>query len=140
MRDKCFVDTYILIYAMDRSAGEKHTRALELIEQLWSSSEGVISTQVLQEAIIYLRRKVAHRMSARETREALSGFFEWEVFVNTEESILKALDIQERFQTSFWDALILQAAQSAGAAILYTEDLADGQHYGTVRVINPLKN
>src|SRR5256885_3821080 len=140
MSAKCYVDTNVIVYAMDRTAGDKHARALHVIEELWNSREGVISTQVLQEAIIYLRRRVGHRMSARETREALSGFFEWEVFVNTEETILKALEMEERYQISFWDALILQAAQSAGVAILYTEDLSDGQRYGTVRVVNPFKN
>ena len=137
MSAKYFVDTNVIVYSMDRSAGDKHARALQVIEELWNSREGAISTQVLQEAIIYLSRRVGHRMSARETREALSGFFEWEVFVNTEETILKALEMEERYQISFWDALIVQAAEGSGARILYSEDLSHGQIYGTVRVLNP---
>jgi len=137
MSAKYFVDTNVIVYSMDRSAGDKHARALQVIEELWNSREGAISTQVLQEAIIYLSRRVGHRMSARETREALSGFFEWEVFVNTEETILKALEMEERYQMSFWDALIVQAAEGSGARILYSEDLSHGQIYGTVRVLNP---
>jgi len=137
MSAKYFVDTNVIVYSMDRGAGDKHARALQVIEELWNSREGVISTQVLQEAIIYLRRQVGNRMTARETREALSGFFEWEVFVNTEETILKALEMEEPYQLSFWDALILQAAEGSGARILYSEDLPHGQSYGAVRVLNP---
>jgi predicted nucleic acid-binding protein len=54
------------------------------------------------------------------------------------DSILEALDLEARYQISFWDALVIQAAQAAGAEILYSEDLSDGQRYGTVRVKNPL--
>jgi len=60
------------------------------------------------------------------------------VVTNTSESVLRALDIEMRYKTSFWDALILQAAESAGASIVYSEDLAAGQHYGSIQVVNPL--
>jgi predicted nucleic acid-binding protein len=57
---------------------------------------------------------------------------------NTAESVLQALEIEARYQTSFWDALILQAAERSGASILYSEDLATGQRYGSIQVVNPL--
>lgn len=57
---------------------------------------------------------------------------------NTPESVLQALDIELRYKTSFWDALILHAAESSGAAILYSQDLARGQRYGMIQVVNPL--
>jgi predicted nucleic acid-binding protein len=53
--------------------------------------------------------------------------------------IRKALWSEEHFRISFWDALILAAAESAGAEFLYTEDLNDGQQYGNVRVENPFR-
>ena len=53
--------------------------------------------------------------------------------------IVRALLGEERFHISFWDALILAAAESAGATVLFTEDLNDGQQYGTVRVENPFR-
>jgi len=59
MPDKYFVDTNILIYAHDRSAGLKHERARQVVERLWISGHGVLSTQVLQEVCINLRRKIA---------------------------------------------------------------------------------
>ena len=57
---------------------------------------------------------------------------------NTPESALRALEVEMRYKTSFWDALILQAAEEAGASILYTEDLAAGQYCGGIQVVNPL--
>lgn len=138
MSDRYFVDTNILIYAHDRSAGVKHKRAEALIEKLWSSGGGVLSTQVLQELCISLRRKSIHPLSVEETRKLIEDYSSWTIVTNTTESVIQALDIEVRFKISFWDALIVQAAGSAGAPVLYSEDLADGQTYGSVRVVNPL--
>jgi len=138
MAQKYFVDTNILIYAHDRSAGVKHDRARQLLEHLWTTGEGVLSTQVLQELCINLRRKVAHPLPVEEVRHLIQDYLSWEVIVNQPESVLQALEIEMRHKISFWDALILQAAESSGAAVLYSEDLSSGQNYGTVRVINPL--
>lgn len=57
--------------------------------------------------------------------------------MNTGESILEALELEDRYRISFWDALVVQAAQASGAEVLYSEDLSDGQTYGSVRVVNP---
>ena len=139
MAAKYFVDTNILIYAHDRRAGEKHERAREVVERLWDTGGGVLSTQVLQELSINLRRKVAVPLSTKEIRNLVRDYMAWDVVVNGPVSILEALDVQERHDMSFWDALILQAANTSGATILYSEDLAEGEKYGTVRVVNPLK-
>jgi predicted nucleic acid-binding protein len=138
MSDKCFVDTNILVYAHDRSTGIKHQRAQILIEQLWNSGKGVLSTQVLQELCINLRRKAGNPLPLEEVRRLIREYSTWEVVTNTPESVLGALEIEARYKTSFWDALILQAAEDAGASILYSEDLAGGQRYGTIQVVNPL--
>jgi predicted nucleic acid-binding protein len=53
--------------------------------------------------------------------------------------VLEACDLEARYQISFWDALMVQAAASCGAEILYAQDLAEGQKYSEVRVENPLK-
>jgi predicted nucleic acid-binding protein len=139
MSDKCFVDTNILVYAHDFGTGAKHERARTLIEKLWSSGGGVLSTQVLQELCINLRRKTARPLSIEETRRLIEDYSSWDVVVNTADSVLQALTIESRHKVSFWDALKLQAAGSAGAAVLYSEDLAEGQTYGSVRVVNPLR-
>jgi len=138
MPDKYFVDTNILIYAHDSSAGRKHERARELVERLWSTGEGVLSTQVLQELCINLRRKVARPLPVEEVRRLIQDYLSWEIIVNGPASVLQALDIEVRYKISFWDALVLQAAESSGATILYSEDLSAGQHHGSIQVVNPL--
>jgi len=137
MSDKHFVDTNVLMYAHDSTAGTKHHRARTVIAELWDSGGGVLSTQVLQELCINLRRKAGRPLSMEETRRVIQDYLSWEIVVNTGESILQALEIEGRYKISFWDALIIQAAESAGADILYSEDLARGQKYGSVRVVNP---
>ncbi len=138
MSDKYFVDTNILVYAHDRSAGLKHHRAQVLIEQLWHSGQGVLSTQVLQELCVSLRRKSSRPSSSDEIIRLIQDYLSWEVVVNGPDSVVEALQIEARYKVSFWDALILHAAEKAGAAVLYSEDLAAGQGYGSTRVINPL--
>lgn len=139
MSDKFFVDTNILVYAHDSTQGAKHERARALLQRLWESGDGVLSTQVLQEFCINLRRKSARPPSVEETRKLVEDYSTWDIVVNTAESVLQALDIESRYQVSFWDALIVQAATSSEATIIYSEDMADGQTYGAVRVVNPLK-
>jgi predicted nucleic acid-binding protein len=137
MSARYFVDTNILMYAHDSAAGDKHQRARALVEGLWETRAGVVSTQVLQELAVNLRRKALKPLDARSTRDVVSDYLAWQVVVNGTDSILEALDLEARFQVSFWDALIIQAANAAGAETLYSEDLSDGQRYGAVRVTNP---
>jgi predicted nucleic acid-binding protein len=138
MAEKCFVDTNILIYAHDRAAGKKHERARDLLEDLWATGLGVLSTQVLQELCINLQRKVARPLPVDDIRLLIQDYLTWEIVINTAESVLHALEFQVRYRLSFWDALVVQAAECSGAAILYSEDLAAGQHYGDIEVVNPL--
>lgn len=138
MSDRYFVDTNILMYAHDTAAGDKHARAKALVENLWENRSGVVSTQVLQELAVNLRRKAKKPLDPKATRDVVSDYLAWQVVVNGGDSILEALDFEARYRVSFWDALIIQAAHAAGAAMLYSEDLSSGQTYGHVRVVNPL--
>lgn len=140
MADKCFVDTNILLYAHDPSAGLKRDGARQLVVDLWSTGRGVLSTQVLQELCVNLRRKVKPPVPVNEIRQLLQDYLSWEIIVNSPESSVEALEIEERYRISFWDALIVHAAESAGATVLYSEDLAAGQTYGAVRVVNPFRS
>lgn len=139
MADKYFVDTNILLYAHDPSGGVKRDRARQLIEKLWSTGEGVLSTQVLQELCVNLRRKIARPLPVDEVRSLVQDYLSWEIVVNSPQSVIHALEIEVRYKISYWDALVLQAAESCGAAIVYSEDLSAGQKYGAVQVINPLR-
>jgi predicted nucleic acid-binding protein len=139
MSDRCFVDTNILVYAHDFRQKRKHERARALVQELWETGRGLLSTQVLQELCVSLRRKAARPLSAAETRKVIEDYARWEIVVNTAKSVMEAMEIEGRYKISFWDALIVQAAESYGAEVLYSEDLADGQKYGGVRVVNPLR-
>ena len=138
MSARYFVDTNILMYAHDTAAGLKHERAKALVRELWDNRSGVVSTQVLQELCVNLQRKLARPLNSEETREIVADYLTWHVVVNDGQSVLAALDVQARYQVSFWDALVLQAAQAAGVSTLYSEDLSDGQRYGGVLVTNPV--
>ena len=138
MSAKCFVDTNILMYAHDTAAGEKHERARALVEGLWQARTGVVSTQVLQELIVNLRRKAAKPLDPAAAREVVVDYLAWHVVVNSGESILHALDLEQQHRISFWDALIVHAAEVSGSSVLYSEDLSHGQRYGAVTVVNPL--
>ncbi len=140
MSAKFFLDTNILMYAHDASKGTSHERALHLVGELWNSGTGVLSTQVLQELCVNLRRNVHPPLSVDETRRRVQNYSSWEIVVNTAESVVGALAIEQRYGISFWDALIVHAAQRSGADILYSEDLNDGETYGSIRVVNPLKS
>lgn len=139
MSDKYFVDTNILMCAHDTSAGAKHERAKALVENLWRQRSGAVSTQVLQELCVNLRRKAGHPVDLRTVREIVAHYLSWDVVTNTGESNLEALQLEEHCQISFRDALVVQAAEASGAAVLYSEDLSDGQIYRGVRVVNPLR-
>jgi predicted nucleic acid-binding protein len=137
MSDRYFVDTNILVYAHDVAAGAKHERAKALLEELWRNRSGVVSTQVLQELCVNLRRKAGKPIGLKTTREIIADYLVWNVVTNTGESILGAMELEERYRISFWDALVLQAAEASGAELLYSEDLSHDQVYGGVRVVNP---
>ena len=128
------------MYAHDRDAGVKHERARQLIEHLWTTQQGALSTQVLQELCVSLRRRVAHPLPSDDIAKLIEDYLSWEIVINTPQAIIAALAIETRYKISYWDALILHAADSCGAVVLYSEDLSHGQRYGAVEVLNPLRS
>lgn len=137
MSDKVFVDTNVLVYAHDRAAGLKHAKAAEHIRALWMERRGVLSTQVLQELFVNVTRKSASPLSAGVAKRVIQNYLAWQVVVNDGQAILEAIDLQGRFRLSFWDALIVQSAISAGCATLLSDDLNSGQQYESLQVVNP---
>ena len=137
MSDRVFIDTNVLVYAHDMSAGRKHQIARGLIEQLWADRSGVLSTQVLQELYVNVRRVAFNPIGADEARRLIEDYALWETIVNEGAAVLAAIDIEARYGISFWDALIVHAANTAGVETLFTEDLSHGQVYGGVIAVNP---
>jgi predicted nucleic acid-binding protein len=138
MSDVIFVDTNILVYAHDADAGLKRERALEKLRQLWQTDTGRLSVQVLQEFYINVTRKLATRVARSTAREVVSAYGAWVREPTTPDTVLRATDIAELAQISFWDALIIASAEQAGAAQLLSEDLSDGQTVAGIKVVNPL--
>ena len=138
MSGRCFVDTDILIYAHDRYAGVKHLRAQMLLEQLWDSGWGVVSSQVLEELCIQLCGRSNNPVPLDEVDHLIRDYSAWEVVPKTPASVRAALEIVKHHKTHFWDAMILESAERAGVSILYSEHLAKTPRYKAIQIVNPL--
>lgn len=137
MNAEIFVDTNILYYANTDSADPRHAQARQKVEALWDEpGRAAVSVQVLQELHVNLVRKAG--LSPPQSARRTSLYLAWMVIDNDRALLASAFDAQARWQLSFWDSLIVAAAQRSGAAVLWSEDLASGQRYGTVTVENPL--
>lgn len=132
-----FVDTNILIYAHDRSAGKKHERANQLLRELWESRRGCLSVQVLQEFYVNITQKVPEPLAPEAAAQLIADLSTWQVHLPSTKDVLEAIAIQGRHQLSFWDAMIVASAIALGCEILWSEDLNPGQSYSTVVVRNP---
>jgi predicted nucleic acid-binding protein len=134
-----FCDTNVILYAYDTSAGVKRAQALALLLRLWQSGEGVVSVQVLQELFVNLTRKIRPSLAVRDAREIVADIATWQVVVPTSADVLEAIDGADRWQVPFGDAMILTAARKAGASVIWSEDLNDGQSYDGLVVKNPFR-
>ena len=132
-----FVDTNVLAYAHDKSDGRKQALAQTVLEELWASRSGIISTQVLQEFCVVATRKFVPPMSRRAARGIVAIYSTWVVIQVDVPLIVTASEIEERHKLSFWDALIIEAAHRAGATRLLSEDLQTGRTISEIRIDNP---
>lgn len=130
-----FLDTNILVYAHDANAGEKHDRAKALVEAFWKNRETPsLSVQVIQELHVNLTRR---GVDAERSAGIVERYLSWRVLDNTRHLLRQAFTEQQRWQLSFWDALILAAARRAGVSKLWSEDFNVGQDYGGIVIVNP---
>jgi predicted nucleic acid-binding protein len=136
-RDLQFVDTNILIYAHDRSAGTKHTRARDLVRELWHSGAGCLSIQVLQEFYVNVTQKVARPLAPDVAAHIIADLSVWPVHRPGVEDVLDAIRLQGRYQISFWEAMIVASALQMGCQTIWSEDLNPGQVYDTATVTSP---
>jgi predicted nucleic acid-binding protein len=131
----CFLDSNIVLYAAAGRKGEedKRARSMDLIR---AGNFGT-SAQVLQEFYVNATLKIAEPLDKAIVVEWIETLCQRPVAQVDAELVRIAIDVSNRFQVSYWDGAILAAAESLGAAILYTEDLNAGQIYGGVRAVNP---
>jgi predicted nucleic acid-binding protein len=132
-----FVDTNILIYAHDSSAGHKHRAACELVSTLWKTGRGCLSTQVLQEFYVNVTQKVPHPLASSEAAQIIADLAAWQVHCPNIDDVLHALRVQDRHRISFWDAMIIASAVQLGCTTLWSEDLSAGKVYDQLTVLRP---
>ena len=135
-----FFDTNVLVNLFDASAPRKKARAQELLRQAANAGLALLSTQVLQEFFVAVTRKLSAPLPHEQAERAVRNLAKLPVEQVDAETILKAIETMRRYQLSFWDSVIVQAALHGGATLLYTEDLNDGQVIETLVVENPFQS
>jgi predicted nucleic acid-binding protein len=133
--DKSFFDTNVLLYMYSTAEPRKQTIAQQVFEECVKTGRMVLSTQVVQEFHAVAFRKL--QLAREELWAVTTGLLDLPLVEVGPDHIRRALWGQEHYQVSFWDALILAAAEASGASLLYSEDFNHGQLYGSVRVENP---
>lgn len=134
-----FVDTNILLYAHDVSAGQKRTRAVSLLERLREERRGLLSSQVLMEFYVAATRKLPRRIDHRTASAIVDDFGTWPVFLPAVADIIEGARLAQRHRIHFWDGMIVRAAVALGADLIWSEDLNAGQSYDGVVVRNPFE-
>jgi predicted nucleic acid-binding protein len=130
-----FVDANVFIYQYDPREPLKRARAAEWLATLWRDRRGRTSMQVLSECQWNLARK--YGISPDEAWDDVSALFEWSPQPVDRAVLEGAREIERRHRLSWWDSLIVAAAQLQNCAMLLTEDLQDGATFGAMRVVNP---
>ena len=137
LNQNLFIDTNILVYAYDLSAGDKRKVAALLVEECWEGGNGCLSIQILQEFYVSVTKKIVVPLDYQTARQIVADLSNWRMHIPTERDVLQAIDLQQSYQLSFWDAMVLQSAVRLGCKRLISEDLSHGQIYSSVQVINP---
>lgn len=134
-----FVDTNVLVYFRDSREPDKQARAGAWLERLWQERTGRLSYQVLQEYYVTVTRKLKPGLSENEARRDVKRLTAWHP-VPTDDAIFEAAwQLQDEASFSWWDALIVAAAQSCGARTLLSEDMQHGREIGPLKIVNPFE-
>jgi len=134
-----FVDTNILVYAYDPTAGQKHVQARALLEDLWNQARGCLNIQVLQEFYVVITQKVPQPLPPETAAAIVRDLAYWRIYAPVAEDILGAVELQQRSRTFFWDAMILWSARQLSCRLVWSEDLSTGQVYDGIQVVNPFQ-
>ena len=132
-----FVDTNVIVYRFDTRDPRKQSRAVDWFTFLWDHRSGRVSFQVLQETYGVLTRKRKPAMAATDAQRIVRGLAAWRPVTMNLRILERVWHLQERHLLSWWDALIVAAAQTCGCKVLLTEDLQHGYEFDEVRVVDP---
>ncbi len=130
-----FFDTNIFVYTDDASVPAKQALAIQLVTDYRRSSQLVVSIQVLQEYYAAATKKL--RVDPETAQQKVQLLSRARVVKFVESDIIAAIELHRLNQISFWDAMIIHAARSAGVGLLYSEDLQHGATLAGVRIENP---
>jgi predicted nucleic acid-binding protein len=137
MTGPCFVDANVFVYARDARIATKRARAERWIVHLWQEHAGRTSVQVLSEYYAVATRKLTPRVPSAEVWEDVEGLFSWRPQPIDEVLLKRAHEVEQRWRLSWWDSMVVAAAQLQDCALLLTEDLQDGAVFGGVTVRSP---
>jgi predicted nucleic acid-binding protein len=139
-KGKVFLDTNLFIYSYDDRDPIKRSMARELIRTVTFDRTGVVSYQVVQEFFHVLLVKAVGKLNTEDAQQVLATVFRPLLAVHSSVALFgDAIHLQKRHRLSWYDSLIVAAAQQSGCAILYTEDLQHGQRFGDLAVVNPFR-
>lgn len=139
MTGNCFVDTNVLIYFRDASETEKQPKATAWLSALWAERNGRLSFQVLHEYYVAVTRGVRPGLDHETARADVRALLAWRPVESCAAVLEGAWRIQDRYRFSWWDALVVAAAQYSNCSYLLTEDLQHGQVIGNVVILNPFR-
>ena len=140
MKDNCFVDTNILVYFRDTSEPEKQKISANWLKTLWENQTGRISIQVLNEYYVTVTRKLKPGMTESLARQDIKNLMAWHPVTVDLSIIENSWLIQDTYQFSWWDSLIVAAALKANCSILLSEDLQHGRHIQDLTIIDPFQS
>lgn len=134
---KVFFDTNVLVYAFDAGSPVKRKRASALFSECATEGTLLLSVQVLQEFYVTVTRKLEKPLDFAAARAAVNELSVFPVVPTDAPMVQAAIRTHQDAAISFWDALIVEAARSGGASVLYSEDMQDGRDFGDLHVVNP---
>jgi len=137
MTEPVFVDANVLIYVYDARVAAKQGAAIAWIDHLWSKSSGRTSAQVLSEFYTVVTRKLKPGLTQDDAWRQTERYLAWKPQAIDDTVMRRAREIERRHRLSWWDAMVVAAAQLQDCALLLTEDLHDGAAYGSVTVRSP---
>src|SRR5712691_1803873 len=140
MSDRFFLDTNILVYAVDPTDARKHEIAVDWLERSLRTGEAVVSFQVMHEWFHWVLRKSAKPLQPALARQIYRSLLEPLSRVESSRELIDtALDLFENDKVSWWDALIIGAALHGGCQTLLSEDLQHGREIRGMRIENPFR-
>ena len=137
MNDRAFLDTNILVYAYDQLDPVKQNKAQELITAGIEQENLVLSVRVLGEFFNVVTRRIPQPVTPDEAREIITSMSILPVQEIDLAVVNRAIDTHKKYQISYWDALIISAAERSECKLILSEDLSDGQAYHEILVCNP---